>query len=93
MLQSDLANATWTKSLPRLSTVGFPPSAFTTCRANHFFPIPIDLKVRDIKTIPLYLLPTTIALRRADQIDVILTPTFYQVAGFNISGINQMFVR
>jgi hypothetical protein len=50
-------------------------------------------KVRDVKTILLHLLPTTITLRRADQINVILTPALHQVTGFNVSGINQMFVR
>src|SRR5262249_38219716 len=47
----------------------FPARAFTSCRTNYFLPIPIDLKVRDVKTIPLYLLPTAIILRRADQIN------------------------
>src|SRR5262249_60338625 len=70
----------------------FPARAFTTCWANYFFSIPLNPKVRDIKTIPLYLLPTTITLRWTDQINVILTPTLYQVTSFNVSGINQMFV-
>src|SRR5215475_15051522 len=70
----------------------FPTRAFTACRTNYFLPIPIDLKVRDVKTIPLYLFPTAITLRRADQINVILTPALYQVTGFNVPGVNQMFV-
>jgi hypothetical protein len=70
----------------------FPTRAFTACRAPYFFSIPFNLKVRDIKTIPLYLLPTTITLRWFDQINVILTLTLHQVTGFNVSGINQVFV-
>jgi hypothetical protein len=66
--------------------------AFTTCRATYFFSIPLDLKVREIKTIPLYLLPSTITLRWTDQINVILRLTLHQVIGFNLSGINQVFV-
>src|SRR5262249_2083644 len=70
----------------------FPARAFTTCRAYYFFSIPLNPNLRHIKTIPLYFLPTTITLRRTDQINVILTPTLHQVTGFNVSGINQMFV-
>ena len=70
----------------------FPARAFTPCRAYYFFSIPLNPKLRDIKTIPLYLLPTTITLRWTDQINVILAPTLYQVTGFNVYGINQMFV-
>src|SRR5262245_4042498 len=46
------------------------PGRILACRTNNFLPIPIDLKVRYVKTIPLHLLPATIVLRWADQSDM-----------------------
>jgi hypothetical protein len=75
------------KSFPRPSTICF-QLELSRPAGQITFPRSQSTRKFDMsKPFPCTCWGAAIALRRPDQVDVILTPTFHQVTGFNISAV------